>query len=223
MVFTRVVFHEMFCRQHTTSDSTNGLMQKLPIALFPNSRELLQWSLVSTCIGLPDEAVTVFCSRWNGMVKWDLQRLSQTVSVPVKAATPVKSFGQDSASFTYQVPRHIPVLLQRRMKELGHSILFLNYSFIVCFILIIVNAGKQSIVLFLFKFLLLICSIFNRIILPYLVKFSTLLCKFIKLQKNFWPCGAYKLKFWQWWSIDCFPCLLSMMISKKNVNKKYVT
>lgn len=119
------------------------------------------------------------------MVKWDLQRLSQTVSVPVKAATPVKSFGQDSASFTYQVPRHIPVLLKRRMKELGHSILFLNYSFIVCFILIIVNAGKQSIVLFLFKFLLLICSIFNRIILPYLVKFSTLLCKFIKLQKNF--------------------------------------
>lgn len=51
-----------FTRQYTKSDSTNGLVQKLPIALFPNLWQLLQWSLVSTHIGLPDEAVPAFCS-----------------------------------------------------------------------------------------------------------------------------------------------------------------
>lgn len=157
--------------------------------------------------------------KWNGKV--GPANFSQTVSVPVKVARPVKSFGQHSTSLTYQVPWHIPVLFQRRMKELDHSILFLNYSFIVSFIFITVHAVKQSIVLFSFNFLLLICSIFNKIILPFLVKFSILFCKYIKLQKNFWPCGAYKLKFWQQRSIGCFPCLLLMTISKKNA--KYVT
>lgn len=51
-----------FTRQYTKSDSANGLVQKLPIALFPNLWQLLLWSLVSTCICLPDEAVTAFCS-----------------------------------------------------------------------------------------------------------------------------------------------------------------
>lgn len=51
-----------FSRQNTKSHSTKRLMQKLPITLFPNSWQLLQWSLVSTHIGLPDEAVTAFCS-----------------------------------------------------------------------------------------------------------------------------------------------------------------
>ena len=105
-------------------------------------------------------------------------------TVSVKAARPVKSFGQDSASLTYPMPQHIPVNFQRRTKELGHSILFLSYSFIAAFIFITVNVGKQSIMFFSFNFLLLICLIFNRIILPYLVTFSILLCKFIKLQKN---------------------------------------
>jgi len=75
---------------------------------------------------------------------------------------------------------------------------------------------RNNIMFVSFNFLLLIYSIFNRIILPSLVTFSILLCKFIILQENLWPCGAYKLKFWQRWSLGCFSCLLSMTISKEN-------
>lgn len=69
-----------FSRQHTKSDSTNGLMQKIHRALFPNPWQLLQWSLVSTGIGLPDEAVTAFCSSCEmEWLSWTSQ-LSQTLS-----------------------------------------------------------------------------------------------------------------------------------------------
>lgn len=64
-------------------------------------------------------------------------------TVPVKAARPVKSFGQDSAALTYPMPQHIPVAFQRRTKELGHSILFLSYSFMAAFIFITVKVGNR--------------------------------------------------------------------------------
>lgn len=141
------------------------------------------------------------------MVKLDLPTFTDYVLFQWR---PVKSFGQHTQCHNIFLS---PV--REGLKDLVIAF-YVWVTFIAAFIFITVNVRKQSIMFFSFNFLLLICSIFNRIILPYLVTFSILLCKFIKLQMNLWPCGAYKLKFWQQWSIGCFPCLFSVMISKEN-------